>query len=95
MLDDFATVGISPAVLTTALIASLASPAVAASTPETGAAPSSNAAGTSAVKAKTSIKTNERNGSFDLQSHRGGRGEWTEESVAAFANSLKLGVTTL
>ncbi|QYF91122.1 glycerophosphodiester phosphodiesterase family protein [Arthrobacter sp. PAMC25284] len=32
---------------------------------------------------------------LDLQSHRGGRGEWTEESLAAFGNSLKLGVTTL
>lgn len=32
---------------------------------------------------------------FDLQSHRGGRGEWTEESAAAFRNSLALGVTTL
>lgn len=33
--------------------------------------------------------------SFDLQSQRGGRGEWTEESLAAFANLLQLGVTTL
>ncbi len=32
---------------------------------------------------------------FDLQSHRGGRGEWTEESAAAMRNSLELGVTTL
>ncbi|MCC3279419.1 alkaline phosphatase [Arthrobacter sp. zg-Y40] len=32
---------------------------------------------------------------FDLQSHRGGRGENTEESLAAFAHSLKLGVSTL
>ncbi|MBT2554561.1 glycerophosphodiester phosphodiesterase family protein [Arthrobacter sp. ISL-5] len=73
-----------------ALIASLASPAVAAPTAEAGT-PSANAAGT----ATSDIKTNESNGSFDLQSHRGGRGEWTEESLAAFANSLKLGVTTL
>ncbi|AOT03624.1 glycerophosphodiester phosphodiesterase [Arthrobacter sp. U41] len=79
------------AAATAALIASLASPAVAASHTEAGTAPSSNAAGT----ATSSIKTNERNGSFDLQSHRGGRGEWTEESLAAFANSLRLGVTTL
>lgn len=77
------------AVAAAALIASLVSPAVAASTPETGSAPSSNASAT------TAIKTNERNGSFDLQAHRGGRGEWTEESLAAFANSLKLGVSTL
>ncbi len=78
-----------------ALIASLASPAVAASHPEAGSAPSSNAAGTAAAEATAGIKTNQSNGSFDLQSHRGGRGEWTEESLAAFANSLKLGVTTL
>lgn len=44
---------------------------------------------------KTNVTANERNGSFDLQAHRGGRGEWTEESLAAFANSLELGVTTL
>lgn len=32
---------------------------------------------------------------FDLQSHRGGRGETTEESLRAFTKSLELGVTTL
>ncbi|KUM32512.1 glycerophosphodiester phosphodiesterase family protein [Arthrobacter sp. EPSL27] len=74
-----------------ALIAALAGPAVAASTPDAGSAPSSDTAKT----ATAGIKTNESNGSFDLQSHRGGRGEWTEESLAAFANSLQLGVTTL
>lgn len=83
-----------------ALIASLASPAVAAPTAEAGAPPSnaaqtSNAAGTAPSSDTNTVKTNESNGSFDLQSHRGGRGEWTEESLAAFANSLKLGVTTL
>lgn len=78
-----------------ALIAALESPAVADSTIETGSTPSSNAAGTAAERTTTGIKTNESNGSFDLQSHWGGRGEWTEESLAAFANSLKLGVTTL
>lgn len=71
-----------------ALIASLTTGSMAtahaAPTAEAGT-PSSNAA----------LTTNERNGSFDLQSHRGGRGEWTEESLAAFANSLRLGVTTL
>ena len=82
------------AVAAAALIASLASPAVAASNPEAGS-PSSNAATTKAAEATTAIKTNESNGSFDLQAHRGGRGEWTEESLAAFANSLKLGVSTL
>jgi glycerophosphoryl diester phosphodiesterase len=33
--------------------------------------------------------------SFDLQAHRGGRGDTTEESLRAFAKSLELGVTTL
>ncbi len=32
---------------------------------------------------------------FDLQSHRGGRGETTEEALGAFAKSLELGVSTL
>lgn len=32
---------------------------------------------------------------FDLQSHRGGRGETTESSLRAFAKSLELGVSTL
>lgn len=32
---------------------------------------------------------------FDLQAHRGGRGETTEESLRAFAKSLALGVSTL
>jgi glycerophosphoryl diester phosphodiesterase len=76
--------------LFTAAIASTAGPAVAAPAADAGT-PSSNAAGT----AGSATKTTERNGSFDLQAHRGGRGEWTEESLAAFANSLKLGVTTL
>ncbi|UKA55442.1 glycerophosphodiester phosphodiesterase [Arthrobacter sp. FW305-BF8] len=76
--------------LFTAAIGSSAGPAVAAPAADAGT-PSSNASGT----ATSAVKTNERNGSFDLQSHRGGRGEWTEESLAAFANSLKLGVSTL
>lgn len=33
--------------------------------------------------------------SFDLQAHRGGRGEHTEESLAGFATALRLGVSTL
>ncbi|WP_082777906.1 glycerophosphodiester phosphodiesterase [Tsukamurella pseudospumae] len=33
--------------------------------------------------------------SFDLQAHRGGRGEHTEESLYGFARALELGVTTL
>jgi glycerophosphoryl diester phosphodiesterase len=32
---------------------------------------------------------------FDLQAHRGGRGETTEQSLHAFAKSLELGVSTL
>ena len=34
-------------------------------------------------------------GAFDLQAHRGGRGETTEESLRAFAKALELGVSTL
>lgn len=34
-------------------------------------------------------------GTVDLQSHRGGRGEHTEESLYGFARSIELGVTTL
>lgn len=32
---------------------------------------------------------------FDLQAHRGGRGETTEESLRGFAKALELGVSTL
>lgn len=32
---------------------------------------------------------------FDLQAHRGGRGETTEQSLPAFAKALELGVSTL
>lgn len=32
---------------------------------------------------------------FDLQAHRGGRGETTEESLRAFGKALELGVSTL
>lgn len=32
---------------------------------------------------------------FDLQAHRGGRGEATEQSLRAFARSLELGVSTM
>ena len=34
-------------------------------------------------------------GGFDLQAHRGGRGETTEESLRAFAKALEIGVSTL
>jgi len=83
---------LTAAVTAALLAAAIASPgaAFAAETADAGT-PSSNAAGT----ASSAIKANERNGSFDLQAHRGGRGEWTEESLAAFGNSLKLGVSTL
>lgn len=32
---------------------------------------------------------------FDLQAHRGGRGLWPENTLAAFGQALRLGVTTL
>lgn len=61
--------------------------ALAASAVPAVAAPAAPAAPAPAVSAQGQ--------SFDLQSHRGGRAEWTESSTAAFANSLELGVTTL
>lgn len=36
-----------------------------------------------------------RRGAFDVQAHRGGAGLWPENTLAAFAGSLALGVTTL
>jgi glycerophosphoryl diester phosphodiesterase len=36
-----------------------------------------------------------RSSEFDLQAHRGGRGETTEESLRAFAKAIELGVSTL
>ncbi|MHC6175100.1 glycerophosphodiester phosphodiesterase family protein [Glutamicibacter sp. X7] len=48
-----------------------------------------------AAPAEQRNHSNERNGSFDLQAHRGGLAEWTEESLPAFANALRVGVTTL
>ena len=62
--------------------------AVGISSPPAAASPAS-----SAPASKTT--THAKAAALDLQSHRGGRGEWTEESLAAFGNSLQLGVTTL
>ncbi|MDJ0351033.1 glycerophosphodiester phosphodiesterase family protein [Cryobacterium sp. PH29-G1] len=47
-----------------------------------------------AMSAETATSL-DSNGGFDLQSHRGGRGEHSEESLAAFTASLELGVSTL
>ncbi len=33
--------------------------------------------------------------SFDMQSHRGGRGLWPENTLVAFGNALRMGTTTL
>ncbi|WP_229780082.1 glycerophosphodiester phosphodiesterase family protein [Arthrobacter sp. BL-252-APC-1A] len=41
------------------------------------------------------MRTGAKRSALDLQSHRGGRGEYTEESLAAFRHSLQLGVSTL
>ncbi|MEB7504884.1 alkaline phosphatase [Arthrobacter koreensis] len=41
------------------------------------------------------MRTGVKRSGLDLQSHRGGRGEFTEESLAAFRHSLELGVSTL
>ena len=68
----------------TALVLAAAAAGCDAGSPSTPAPSASSKAGTHAKTAP-----------LDLQSHRGGRGEWTEDSLAAFENSLKLGVTTL
>lgn len=43
----------------------------------------------------TPVQAGAAPGEFDLQAHRGGRGETTEESLRAFAKAIELGVTTL
>ena len=81
---------IAAALATTIAGTALASPATAA--PAEPAPPAKAPATTASAQP---LRTDERNGSFDLQSHRGGRGEWTEESLAAFSRSLEVGVSTL
>jgi len=34
-------------------------------------------------------------GAFDMQTHRGGRGLWPENTLAAFENAIRLGTTTI
>lgn len=53
------------------------------------------AAAAMAVMSTGSVASAEPVTEFDLQSHRGGRGETTEESLRAFAKSIELGVSTL
>ncbi len=72
---------LTTAALAAALSAVLATPAMAAPLDP--------------APADSTVKATERNGSFDLQAHRGGRGQWTEESLMAFGKSIELGVTTL
>lgn len=58
---------------------------------------SSSIAGSSfnlTIGSSTTPQPEEEQG-FDLQSHRGGRGEYTEESRKAFEESVKMGVSTL
>ena len=61
----------------------LAGTATSSAVPSTPASPNSTSPNASA------------NRSFDLQAHRGGRGEHTEESLYGFERSLRLGVSTL
>lgn len=53
--------------------------------------PSTAPASSSTASASTGAPVSE----LDLEAHRGGRGENTEESLAAFSHALDLGVTTL
>lgn len=61
----------------------LAGTATSSAVPSTPASPNSTSPNAST------------NRSFDLQAHRGGRGEHTEESLYGFERSLRLGVSTL
>ncbi|AEQ07490.1 glycerophosphodiester phosphodiesterase [Corynebacterium pseudotuberculosis] len=53
------------------------------------------ASSSSAMTAKESAVVNPVVKHLDMQAHRGGRGEHTEESLAAFEHALSLGVSTL
>ncbi len=48
-----------------------------------------------AVSVQSASSAAAASGPFDLQAHRGGRGETTEESLRAFTKSIELGVSTL
>lgn len=63
-----------------------------ATSPSPSATETSQASQTSTP---TATETSPEGPTLDLQAHRGGRGEYTEESKAAFAHALDLGVTTL
>ena len=52
-------------------------------------------AGAGAGAASTEATADRMTETFDLQAHRGGRGENTEESREAFQHALDMGVTTL
>lgn len=58
-------------------------------------APSSTPSNSPSEQASAEASASKAGAAFDLQSHRGGRGETTEESLRAFEKSLDLGVTTL
>lgn len=76
---------------TTTLLRLLAIPAVAALA--LAGCSSTDDSDTSA-SSSTSVAPGSAN-AFDLQAHRGGRGEHTEESLQGFGEALSLGVTTL
>lgn len=59
------------------------------------AAPSATTSTSTSTSATASSSPAATHGSLDLQAHRGGRGETTEESRRAFEKALDLGVTTL
>lgn len=83
-----------PALVVAGAPAAVAGPAYDSVEPVDSNSPVSNAETINANNSNPAAAARLPQG-FDLQSHRGGRGEWTEESAAAFENSLALGVTTL
>lgn len=84
-------------VLVSAAITAVLATTIAGTAPAAPAmaAPADPSSAETSDSAGQPLRTDERNGSFDLQSHRGGRGEWTEESLTAFSRSLEVGVSTL
>lgn len=86
------------AVLATAVAASalvVAAPATAADLPGSSAGFLSDLTGSSLPGTPGANPVGNLPTTFDLQAHRGGRGEHTEESRTAFETALDLGVTTL
>lgn len=65
------------------------------STPGSAAGPVAGSGGESQVSSALASGPPTRSTKLDLQAHRGGAGERTENSIASFTHAIELGVTTL